>query len=119
MAGLYLAMDRLDKAEPLMRRALAIDEQRFGPDDPINARDIVILAQLLMITGRQEQAEPLLLRVLKMLFKYEARSGKAHSDSKLAIKTYIHLLRQRGQSEEQIRVQLNTQAQPFGIFLNY
>jgi hypothetical protein len=34
LAVLLEASNRLGEAEPLYRRALAIDEQRYGPDHP-------------------------------------------------------------------------------------
>jgi hypothetical protein len=40
----------LPEAEPLMRRALAIDEARFGAEHPDVARDLNNLAQLLKAT---------------------------------------------------------------------
>ena len=43
----FKATNRLSEAEPLMRRALAIDEKSFGPDHPNVARDLNNLAVLL------------------------------------------------------------------------
>ncbi|MGA2605065.1 MAG: tetratricopeptide repeat protein [Verrucomicrobiia bacterium] len=57
-AGLYA------EAEPLMRRALAIDEQSFGLEHPYVARDLNNLAQSLERTNRLAEAEPLLQRAL-------------------------------------------------------
>ena len=51
-------------AEPLMRRALAIDEQSYGADHPEVARDLNNLAVLLHATNRLGEAEPLLRRAL-------------------------------------------------------
>jgi tetratricopeptide (TPR) repeat protein len=47
-----------------MRRALAIDEQSYGPDHPNVARDLNNLAQLLQATNRLSEAEPLMRRAL-------------------------------------------------------
>ena len=52
------------EAEPLMRRALAIDEASFGPDHPEVAIDLNNLAQLLQATNRLAEAEPLMRRAL-------------------------------------------------------
>ena len=47
-----------------MRRALAIDEQSYGPDHPNVATDLNNLAQLLQATNRLAEAEPLMRRAL-------------------------------------------------------
>jgi tetratricopeptide (TPR) repeat protein len=52
------------EAEPLMRRALAIDEKSFGPDHPDVARDLNNLAALLQATNRLAEAEPLMRHAL-------------------------------------------------------
>jgi tetratricopeptide (TPR) repeat protein len=52
------------EAEPLMRRALAIDESSYGPDHPEVATDLNNLAQLLKATNRLAEAEPLMRRAL-------------------------------------------------------
>ena len=59
-----MATNRLEEAEPLMRRALAIDEQSYGPEHPKVATDLNNLAQLLQATNRLEEAEPLMRRAL-------------------------------------------------------
>ena len=51
-------------AEPLMRRALAIDEQSFGSDHPKVAIRLNNLATLLQATNRLTEAEPLMRRAL-------------------------------------------------------
>jgi len=58
------AKARLDEAEPLMRRALAIDEKSLGPEHPNVATDLNNLAQLLQATNRLDEAEPLMQRAL-------------------------------------------------------
>jgi tetratricopeptide (TPR) repeat protein len=47
LALLLKATDQLEEAEPLYRRALAIDEQSFGPDHPNVGTDLNNLAALL------------------------------------------------------------------------
>ena len=56
--------NRLAEAEPLDRRALAIDEKSFGPEHPNVARNLNNLAQLLQATNRLAEAEPLMRRAL-------------------------------------------------------
>ena len=64
MAMLLQATNRLDEAEPLMRRALDIAEQSLGPDHPNVATSLNNLAQLLQATNRLDEAEPLMRRAL-------------------------------------------------------
>jgi len=52
------------EAEPLYRRALAMDEQSYGPEHPNVASDLNNLAQLLQATNRLAEAEPLMRRAL-------------------------------------------------------
>ena len=52
------------EAEPLYRRALAIDERSYGPDHPDVARALNNLAELLQATNRLAEAEPLYRRAL-------------------------------------------------------
>ncbi len=61
---LWHSLAEWSQAEPLMRRALAIDEQSFGPDHPEVAADLNNLAQLLQATNRLAEAEPLMRRAL-------------------------------------------------------
>ena len=58
------ATNRLAEAEPLFRRALAIDEKSFGPDHPDVAIVLNNLARLLRTTNRLAEAEPLMRRAL-------------------------------------------------------
>ena len=63
-AVLLQATNRMAEAEPLMRRALAIDEKGFGPDHADVAILLNNLAQLLQATNRLAEAEPLMRRAL-------------------------------------------------------
>jgi tetratricopeptide (TPR) repeat protein len=66
LAELLYAKALHAQAEPLMRRALAIDEASFGPEHPQVASDLSNLAQLLQATNRLTEAEPLMQRALKI-----------------------------------------------------
>jgi len=88
--GLLLFMKaRHAEAEPLMRRALAIDEARYGPDHPAVATRLNNLAQLLYKTNRLTEAEHLMRRVLKM---YEASYGPHHSEMATGLNNLAILL---------------------------
>src|SRR5258707_1317282 len=77
LAGLLRATNRLAEAEPLMRRALAIDEANYGPDHPRVAIRLNNLADLLRVTIRLAEAEPLMRRALAIT---EANYGQDHPD---------------------------------------
>ncbi len=62
-------------AEPLMKRALAIDEASYGTEHPEVATDLNNLAQLLQATNRLGDAEPLMRRALAI---DEASYGAEH-----------------------------------------
>ena len=54
-----------DAAEPLFRRALAIDEAALGPEHPDTGTSVKNLAYLLQAKGDYDAAEPLFRRVTK------------------------------------------------------
>ena len=76
--GLALAVvqqAKFGEAEPLMRRALEIDEASFGFYHPKVAIRFNNLAQLLQATTRLSEAEPLMCRALEI---DEASFGSDH-----------------------------------------
>jgi tetratricopeptide (TPR) repeat protein len=66
------------EAEPLYRRALAVDEASYGPDHPEVARGLGNLAQLLRATNRPGEAEPLMRRALAIFEQFERSTGHRH-----------------------------------------
>ena len=60
LAQLLQATNRLAEAEPLIRRALAIDEKSYRADHPDFAVRLNNLASLLQDTDRLAEAEPLI-----------------------------------------------------------
>ena len=75
LAGLLFDTSRFGEAEPLMLRALAIDEPSLGKDHPRVATDLNNLASLLRAINRRGDAEPLYRRALAI---DEASFGKDH-----------------------------------------
>ena len=75
LADLLQDTNRLDEAEPLYRRALAICEASYGPDHPNVAIGLNNLASLLRATNRLAEAEPLYRRALAI---DEASYGPDH-----------------------------------------
>jgi tetratricopeptide (TPR) repeat protein len=61
---LFIAKARHREAEPLIRRALAIDEQSYGAEHPNVSIRLNNLAQLLQDTNRLAEVEPLMRRAL-------------------------------------------------------
>ncbi len=88
LAALLLATNRLAEAEPLMRRALAIDESSYGPEHPDVASCLINLALLLQDTNRLAEAEPLMRRALTI----DEISYGAHPDVAICLNNLAHLL---------------------------
>jgi tetratricopeptide (TPR) repeat protein len=78
------------EAEPLFRRALAIDEQSRGPDHPEVAIRLNNLAVLLRATNRPAEAEPLFRRALAIR---ERSYGPDHPDIAQSLNNLAVLLR--------------------------
>ena len=64
LAGLYMQQEHYADAEPLYKRALAIDQQVFGPDHPEVATSLRNLAALYRDENRHNEAAPLLERAV-------------------------------------------------------
>jgi tetratricopeptide (TPR) repeat protein len=77
------------EAEPLLRRALAIDEAAYGPDQPSVAADLNSLAALLQATNRLVEAEPLMRRALAI---DEAAHGPDHPTVAITLNNLALLL---------------------------
>ena len=66
LAHLYQDTNRLAEAEPLLERALRIDEKSYGPEHPAVAGDLNNLALLYQATNRLAEAESMIERALKI-----------------------------------------------------
>jgi len=89
LALLLQATNRLAEAEPLMRRALAIDEKSFGPEHPEVASRLNNLASLLQFTNRLAEAEPLMRRALAI---DEQSFGPEHPNVAISLDNLAQLL---------------------------
>ena len=87
-------------AEPLMRRALTIDEASFGRDHPDVAIDLNNLAQLLQATNRLGEAEPLMRRALEIFLKFTRDTKHQHPHLFQTINNCAGLLMAMGDSQE-------------------
>ena len=108
LAGLLSDTNRLAEAEPLFRRALAIDEKSFGPEHPDVARDLNNLALLLLYTDRLAEAEPLYRQVLRILAEFGHRTGHEHPHFRTAINNYAGLISEMGLSQEAIAARVRS-----------
>ena len=103
LAGLLMDTNRLAEAEPLPRRALAIDKASFGPNHPYVARDLENLTLLVQTTNRFTEAERLIRRASTILIDFERKNGHPHPHRDQAISNYTRLLAAMGKSEAEIR----------------
>ena len=77
-------------AEPMMRRALKIYEQSFGPDHPKVATGLSNLASLLWSTNRLSEAEPFMRRALQI---DELSFGPDHPEVAVDLNNLAQLLK--------------------------
>ena len=92
MSGLGLVLKikgAWQEAEPLMRRALAIDERSLGAENPTVAIRLNNLAQLLQDTNRLAEAEPLMRRALAI---DEGAFGAEHPEVAIRLNNLAQLL---------------------------
>jgi tetratricopeptide (TPR) repeat protein len=95
----YYHQRRYAEAEPLMRRALLLDEARLGAKNPTVAIRLNNLAALLYATERLPEAEPLMKRALAI---FEQALEPEHPSTITARQNYQALLaeiRNRGTRE--------------------
>jgi tetratricopeptide (TPR) repeat protein len=97
LATIYYIMAEYKKAEPLIKRALAIDEASFGANHPKIARDLNNLAQLLQATNRLKEAEPLMRRALAI---DEVSLGNDHRNVARDLNNLAQLLKATNRLEE-------------------
>jgi tetratricopeptide (TPR) repeat protein len=90
------------EAEPLLRRALAIDEVSYGLEHPDVARGLNNLAALLQDGNRLKEAEPLYRRACLILVEFEHRTGHQHPNRDAVLENYRILLAALGRSEAEI-----------------
>jgi tetratricopeptide (TPR) repeat protein len=83
------SLARYHESEPLMRRALQIDETSYGKDHPNVAIRLNNLAQLLQATNRLTEAEPLMRRALQI---DETSYGKDHPGVAIRLNNLAQLL---------------------------
>ena len=106
LAELLQATNRMAEAEPLYRRALAIDERSYGPDHPDVATDLNNLALLLQATNRMAEAEPLMARAVRVLSRFQRSTGHEHPHLRVVITNYRGLLTLQKLAEPEIAARI-------------
>ena len=97
LAQLLQAIHRFREAEPLMRRALEINEAVLGRRDPVVAIRLNNLAGLLMATNMFTEAEPMFRRAFEM---DEAALGRHHPVVAIRLNNLATLLGETQRFEE-------------------
>ncbi len=97
LATLLQATNRLDEAEPMMRRSLEIDETSYGKDHPNVATSLNNLATLLAATNRLDKAEPMMRRALDIV---ETSYGKDHPEVAINLNNLAQLLEDTNRLDE-------------------
>ena len=90
LAQLLKDTNRIGEAEPLMRRALEINEASFGEHHPTVATSLNNLATLLQDTNRMGEAEPLMRRALEIS---KASFGEHHPTVAIGLNNLATLLK--------------------------
>jgi len=106
------------EAEPLFRRALAIDEKSFGRDHPTVATDLNNLASLLYETNRHQEAEPLLRRAVEILLEFTRTTGHPHPNLQAVVENYASLLQALGHSPDEMRRNVIELGRRYGVNLS-
>jgi tetratricopeptide (TPR) repeat protein len=94
---LFHTKARYADAEPLLRRALAINEVRYGPNRPELMASLNNLAILLKTTNREAEAEPLYRRAIAI---DEMALGPGHVTVALRLSNLATLLRATNRPQE-------------------
>jgi hypothetical protein len=102
---------RYVEAEPLYRRALAIDEASYGPGHPEVARDLNNLGILLEVTNRMSEAEPLYRRGLVILVRFMLMTGHQHPKLETVGSNYVQVLHDLGRTDTEIDAALDAVAE--------
>ncbi len=97
VGSMLIEQSRLSAAEQCFRRALALNEEAFGPDHPDVARHLNNLAQILQETNRLAEAEHLVRRALAI---NQRSFGPDHPNVARDLNTLAALLRDTNRSVE-------------------
>ena len=91
---LFIA-ERLDEAEPQLRRALTLQERFVGPRHPDAALSAHLLGRIIELTGRADEAADLYRRAAEI---YRQGGGKLAVEEASVLADLAGLLHERGQA---------------------
>ena len=91
------ALGRYAEAEPLLKRALDINEKALGPDHPSVGSSLSNLAELYRAQARYAEAEPLFKRSLTIR---EQALGPDHQDVGISVHNLAGLYREQGRYDD-------------------
>jgi tetratricopeptide (TPR) repeat protein len=103
------------EAEPLYRRALAIDEAGFGAEHPRVAIELNNLAQLLQATNRLTEAEPLMRQSLVIFLLFFRQTGYANPHLGAAFTNYRDLLGALSLDADEVRQRIGSLGSEAGL----
>ena len=115
LASLLKATNRLGEAEPLMKRALAIDEASFRKDHPNVATDLNNLASLLKATNRLGEAEPLMRRAAIIELKTAAAQKHHTPNLRPILDNYEAMLEAAGKTPAEARAAVDALCKEHGV----
>ena len=107
LGRVYRAQGNYAEAEPLLHRALAIQEKALGPEHPDVATSLHHLALLYRDQGAYAGAEPLYKRALAIT---ERALGPDHPKLATTLESYAGLLRKMGREDEAKKMEARAQA---------
>ena len=96
VALFYEAKGQHTNAEPLIRRALAMDEASFGPQHPNVATGLNNFVQLLQDSNRLSEAKPLMRRAAVILITFTKETKYPHPSLNTFMNNYGSLLTKMG-----------------------
>jgi tetratricopeptide (TPR) repeat protein len=102
LATIYSSQQQFEKAQPLLERALALDEKLQGPDSITMSVRLDHLAALYRSEGAFDKAEPLFRRELDL---DELHNGKSSPAVLGALAQLVDLLKKMGRHEEAAQFQ--------------
>ena len=97
---LYRFMGQYQKAEDLMRKALALDEKTLGPENGITILNTVVLAQVIRAAGRPAEAEPVARKALAAARKAAGAERQDNPALESAMMALAESLRELGRYSE-------------------
>jgi len=110
----FLRLGRYDRTEALLREALYLFQQRFGPDDPVQIAPLNSLAMLRHERGDYREAESFYRRALDLAIQLH---GEAHQDVTGIMGNMALLLQEQGNfhgAESLLRKNLQTDRKLLG-----